>query len=75
MTAINIIDNVERSTAYGTLICQNTAISAETIQEKINEIKTKLDSKGIEWEVKEIISQMPQEWKISYQEQNISVII
>lgn len=52
---------------YGYLVCENDEISVDEIQDKINEIKNKFYDDGYEdWDIEEVIENMPNEWKVSY---------
>lgn len=52
---------------YGYLVCENDEISVDEIQDKINEIKNKFYDDGHEdWDIEEVIENMPKEWKVSY---------
>ena len=67
MVAMNLVDNLDNSTSYGILICNNENISEETIQNKIHEIKHDLYLAGEDWVVEDVIGYLPKEWLISLQ--------
>lgn len=74
MIAMNIIDNVE-AINYGILVCENESVSENNIQDKICEIKKKMDDEGIDWEIQDIISGFPKDWKIHLQMKNMNIAI
>ena len=74
MIAMNLVDNVE-ATNYGILFCENESISENKIQDKICEIKKRMNEEGIDWEISDIISSFPEEWKVHLQTIKMNIAI
>jgi GR25 family glycosyltransferase involved in LPS biosynthesis len=64
MLAMILEDSSDIFTEYGVLICEDDSVSKDAIQEKINEIKEKLERTRFEWQVNDVISQFPESWGI-----------
>lgn len=69
MIAMKLVDNSDRETCYGILICDNDQITRELIQNKILEIKDKLLLAGEDWIIEDVIGSFPEEWSVSLQKQ------
>lgn len=67
MVAMNLVDNLDSSICYGILLCNNENLTEVAIQNKIIEIKERLNLDGDDWIVKDVINALPAEWNISLQ--------
>ena len=66
MVVLNLVDASNYENTCGVLVCENEKITRKDIQEKINEIKGDFDLEGMDWMIGDVISGIPDEWKVKY---------
>lgn len=75
MVVMNLVDVSNYENTCGVLVCENENITRNVIQEKVNEIKGTFDLEGLDWMVSDVISGMPDDWKVKYYSNDGSIKI
>lgn len=70
MVVMNLVDVSNYENSCGILVCENRNISCNEIQDKIDEIKGVFDLEGLDWMIADVISGIPDEWKVKFYNSN-----
>lgn len=66
MMMLSLVDVSNYGEVCGILVCNNDSISRKMIQDKVDEIKYRLENDEEEWMIQDIIENIPVEWNISW---------
>lgn len=66
MKIASLVECADWDELYGFLAIENDNVSLIDIQYKIYEIKRRLDEDGGDWCIDNVITQLPEEWKVRY---------
>lgn len=67
-----LVECMDHRVTYGILTVEN--VSADTVQEKISEIKKRFfDEEFDDWTIDDVLMELPDTWEWSY-EQNVEIV-
>lgn len=75
MLFFKIMDCSDIQISYGILACLNNEITESVLKDKFYEIKDEMDKEELDWNINDIVMQLPVEWNIYFQAENKNIFV